>query len=158
MTESTYSIVKENQIKVAVISGYFDPTHLGHLQYISAAKKYSHMLVAIVNNDRQIKIKGTIPFQDEKERVAIVQSFRDVDDVFLSIDDDGTVAKTLENICRYYNVTHFINSGDRDETTWPESEIEICRRHGIEMIYLKLPKVNSSSSLKEKLLNWGRYE
>ena len=55
-------------MKVVVISGYFNPIHTGHLDYIKAASKLGDKLVVIVNNDEQVKLKGSVPFQDEEER------------------------------------------------------------------------------------------
>ena len=36
--------------KVVVCSGYFDPLHVGHLEYFKMAKKLGDTLVVIVNN------------------------------------------------------------------------------------------------------------
>ena len=65
--------------KIVVISGYFNPIHSGHLDYIQEAKKLGDFLVVIVNNDDQVKIKGSIPFMDEEERARIVSSIKGVD-------------------------------------------------------------------------------
>jgi cytidyltransferase-like protein len=40
-------------MKTVVVSGYFNPLHKGHIDYISAAKKLGDYLIVIVNNDRQ---------------------------------------------------------------------------------------------------------
>ena len=44
-------------MKVVTISGYFDPIHVGHLEYIRLAKELGGKLIVIVNNDTQCKIK-----------------------------------------------------------------------------------------------------
>ena len=46
---------------------------------------------------------------DEKDRVEIVRSLEMVDEVFLSIDDDKSVCKSLEKIKPHI----FANGGDR---------------------------------------------
>ena len=43
-------------MRVVVISGYFNPIHTGHLDYIKAASKLGDRLVVIVNNDEQVKL------------------------------------------------------------------------------------------------------
>ena len=86
--------------KIVVISGYFNPIHSGHLDYIQEAKKLGDFLVVIVNNDDQVKIKGSIPFMDEEERARIVSSIKGVDYTYISTDEDGTVSNSLLNI--YY--------------------------------------------------------
>ena len=44
--------MKKNNIRVAV-SGYFDPIHVGHLEYLEMAKSLGDSLVVIVNNNDQ---------------------------------------------------------------------------------------------------------
>ena len=48
----------KNKIRVAV-SGYFDPIHVGHLEYLKMAKELGDSLVVIVNNNYQCKLKKT---------------------------------------------------------------------------------------------------
>ena len=87
----------KNKIRVAV-SGYFDPIHVGHLEYLRMAKELGDSLVVIVNNNYQCKLKKGKHFMDENDRVEIVKALRFVDEVFLSIDNDTTVCKSLEEI------------------------------------------------------------
>ena len=37
-------------MKVVAVSGYFDPIHVGHLEYLRLSKKLGDKLVVIVNN------------------------------------------------------------------------------------------------------------
>ena len=53
--------------KIVIVSGYFNPLHIGHVHYIEGAKKLGDFLIAIVNNDEQVKIKGSMPFLSENE-------------------------------------------------------------------------------------------
>ena len=85
----------KNKIRVAV-SGYFDPIHVGHLEYLKMAKELGDSLVVIVNNNHQCKLKKGKPFMDQNDRLEIVKALRFVDEVFLSIDKDRTVCKSLE--------------------------------------------------------------
>ena len=39
--------------KIVCVSGYFDPLHIGHLEYFKKAKKIGTKLMVIVNNDKQ---------------------------------------------------------------------------------------------------------
>ena len=52
------------KIKVAV-SGYFNPLHVGHLEMIERAKKIGDYLIVIINNDYQVKLKGSVPFMNQ---------------------------------------------------------------------------------------------
>jgi cytidyltransferase-like protein len=76
--------------KVVAVSGYFDPIHVGHLEYLEMAKKLGDRLVVIVNNNNQCVLKKGKPFMDEADRVKIVEALGIVDEGFLSIDQDKT--------------------------------------------------------------------
>jgi|TARA_R100000322_G_C5366798_1_gene172377 cytidyltransferase-like protein len=138
--------------RIVVISGYFNPIHSGHLDYIQEAKKLGDFLVVIVNNDDQVKIKGSIPFMDEEERARIVSSIKGVDYTYISTDEDGTVSNSLLNI--YYlfrdhydfNGMVFANGGDRKQGGIAEEET--CNRFDIELAYnVGGEKTQSSSNL-----------
>ena len=73
------------KLKAIIISGYFNPIHKGHLDYINNAKSLADELFVIVNNDLQRELKGSKEFQDENERVIIVSNIKAVDKVILSI-------------------------------------------------------------------------
>ena len=40
-------------MKIVAVSGYFDPIHVGHLEYLKMSKKLGDKLVVIVNNSDQ---------------------------------------------------------------------------------------------------------
>lgn len=139
--------------KAVVVSGYFNPLHLGHLELFEKAKEAGDMLIVIVNSDLQRKIKGSKEFQSEEERLAIVRALRDVDMAYLSIDQDGTQIKTLEMLYTRYVIEGglklaFANGGDQNNTTIPERPI--CEGLGIELIDGLGDKIQSSSWLLEK--------
>tara|TARA_B000000475_G_C15697660_1_gene324975 strand:+ start:30 stop:437 length:408 start_codon:yes stop_codon:yes gene_type:complete len=123
------------------ISGYFDPIHVGHVEYINNAKKLGDWLIVIVNNNKQCALKKGKHFMDEKDRVLIVKNIKAVDEVFLSIDDDKTVCKSLKEV----NPDVFANGGDRKNYEIPESIV--CRENNIEIIDGLGDKIRSSSDL-----------
>ena len=45
--------------KLIIVSGYFNPLHIGHIDYFENAKKGFDKLIVIVNNDFQRKLKGS---------------------------------------------------------------------------------------------------
>lgn len=136
--------------KAVVVSGYFNPLHLGHLELFSKAKKSGDMLIVIVNSDMQRELKGSKEFQSEEERLAIIRALRDVDMAYLSIDQDSTQIKTLEMLYTRYVIEGglelaFANGGDQNNDTIPERPI--CEGLGIELIDGLGNKIQSSSWL-----------
>ena len=128
-------------MKTVAISGYFDPIHVGHLEYITKARKLGDKLIVIVNNNHQCVLKKGKPFMDEKDRVLITSSLKDVDEVFLSVDHDKTVCKSLELL----KPDIFANGGDRKNYEIPESAI--CKKYNIQIIDGLGEKIRSSSDL-----------
>ena len=137
--------MKKNAI---IISGYFNPIHKGHIEYINNAKSRADVLFVIVNNDAQRVLKGSKAFQLEEERMLIVSNIKAVDKVILSIDSDRTVCKTIEKIVKDYGESYniaFANGGDQNNDTIPETEI--CAKMGITLLDGLGDKIQSSSWL-----------
>ena len=128
-------------MKKVAISGYFDPIHVGHLEYIEMSKKLGDYLIVIVNNNKQCVLKKGKPFMDEMDRMKIVKAIKWVDEVFLSVDEDGTVCESLERI----KPDVFTNGGDRHNTEIPEAVV--CRKYEIELLDGMGDKIRSSSDL-----------
>ena len=63
-------------MKKVAISGYFDPIHVGHLEFIELSKQLGDYLIVIVNNNAQCKLKKGRHFMDEKDRMIIISSIR----------------------------------------------------------------------------------
>ena len=128
-------------MKRVAVSGYFDPVHVGHLEYLKLARRLGDYLIVIVNNNHQCVLKKGKPFMDEEDRMTIVENMKMVDEVFLSIDRDKTVCKSLEKI----KPNIFANGGDRSTNEIPESII--CNKYKIKMIDGLGNKIRSSSEL-----------
>jgi D-beta-D-heptose 7-phosphate kinase/D-beta-D-heptose 1-phosphate adenosyltransferase len=127
--------------KRVAVSGYFDPIHVGHLEYLKLAKELGDKLVVIVNNNYQCVLKKGKPFMDEADRVEIVKALGIVDEVFLSIDQDKSVCASLEEV----KPNIFANGGDRHTSEVPETDV--CRRYNIEIVDGLGGKIRSSSDL-----------
>lgn len=136
---------------IVIVSGYFNPIHKGHIEYLKNAKKLGNYLIAIVNNDTQVKIKGSILFMDIKERVTILNSIKYVDEVFISIDKDVSVCKSIRELKKRYKNCNliFAKGGDRTIDNIPEKKV--CEELGIKMVFnVGGKKKQSSSTLIEK--------
>ena len=138
-------------MKAIIVSGYFNPLHKGHLEYLNNAKAIADKLIVIVNNDYQRELKGSKVFQDEEERFVIVSNLKSVDEVVLSIDQDRTVCETIRHISEKFGKDcelAFANGGDQSNESSPEAPI--CNELGINLIDGLGEKIQSSSWLLEK--------
>jgi cytidyltransferase-like protein len=134
--------------KAIIVSGYFNPLHKGHIELFHKAKSNGDSLFVIVNNDYQRKLKNSREFMLEDERVLIINELKITNKVFLSIDKDRTVNKTLEFIFEKYNKSFeliFANGGDQFNQGIPEEEN--CKKLGIKLIDGLGDKIQSSSKI-----------
>lgn len=116
-----------------VVSGYFSPLHVGHLDMIEGASQLGDILIVIVNNnDQQMAKKGKLII-DEHDRLRVVQALRAVDDAFIAVDNDRTVKESIRLAAARYPNHHlvFANGGDRKPEFVPEAEV--CEELGVEM-------------------------
>ncbi len=134
--------------KIVIVSGGFDPIHIGNIRYFKEAKALGNYLVVFLNsNDFLVKKKEYIfmPFEERKE---IIESIKYVDYVISCLDQDNSVCKTLEKFREEFKDWHliFANGGDRNANN--NTEKEICNELNIEMVYnVGGEKIQSSSEL-----------
>ena len=126
---------------IVAASGYFNPLHKGHIEYLQKAKDLGDYLVVIINNDKQRELKGSKEFMNQDERMAIVSALRCVDEVVLCVDIDNSVSRTLSII----KPDIFAKGGDRYSSEIPESTV--CGELGIKIVDGLGNKIQSSSWL-----------
>lgn len=140
------------KIKTLVIaSGYFNPLHRGHIEYLKKSKELGDSLMVIINNDIQVGLKGSKVFQNELERKAIIDELKSVDYTLVSIDDDRSVNRSIEFIHKFLKADKYLftNGGDQFGDTILEKEL--CNNLGIELVDGLGDKIQSSSHLKNQL-------
>ncbi len=137
--------------KKVICSGYFDPLHVGHIEYLKKAKSLGGHLIVIVNNDNQTIAKKGYKFMNLADRMKIVDSLKYVDEVIASIDEDKSVCKSIEYLANKYPEykLYFAKGGDRTIDNIPEKAI--CERYRIQIIDRLGKKIRSSSELLKKL-------
>ena len=106
-------------MKLAIVSGGFDPVHVGHIELCNKARNMADSLFVIVNNDAFLERKKGRAFMPLKERIAIMQSLKGVEVALESVDEDDTVCETLTWLRAAYKPKFeemlFCNGGDRVE-------------------------------------------
>ncbi len=138
---------KMKRTKTAIVSGYFDPLHVGHLEYFKLAKDLADELIVIVNNREQCLLKKGDEFMDEQDRLEIVFHLDMVDEAIIAVDEDKSVCETIRSIKRMkpFNELVFCNGGDRDASNSPE--VQVCGELGIDFQQGLGKKIRSSSDM-----------
>ena len=127
--------------KIVVASGYFDPLHIGHIEYLKRSRSLGSKLIVIVNNDYQAMLKKGKSFMPANERVKVIRELNFVDCAIEAVDRDRTVRETI----RILHPDIFTNGGDQNNNLIPEKKI--CLDMGIELVDGLGEKIQSSSKL-----------
>tara|TARA_B100001027_G_scaffold216343_1_gene192418 strand:+ start:1353 stop:2126 length:774 start_codon:yes stop_codon:yes gene_type:complete len=150
-------------MRIAVVSGGFDPIHSGHILYLNSASELGEKLIVALNSDEWLINKKGKSFMPFSERKKILENIKSVDEV-ISFQDDkaGSCIEGLKKIQKKYpkDCLIFCNGGDRTKENIPEMKLE-----GIEFAFSVggEHKANSSSwILKEWAFPsedrvWGKY-
>jgi len=137
-------------MKIAVISGGFDPIHSGHIAYLNSASEGVDKLIVCLNSDQWLINKKENFFLPFNERKIILENIKVVDEVIGFEDDElGSCINGLKMIqAKYPNEEiYFCNGGDRGKENIPEM--------GLDGINFKFSvggdeKMNSSSWILKK--------
>lgn len=135
----------ESERPTIMVSGGFDPVHVGHIRMIRAAAAFGDVIV-IANSDEWLYRKKGFNFMDFGKRSEILDSIKGVILVDSVDDSDGTVCEAISR----HRPTYFANGGDRGRTNTPEQDV--CEKLGVELLWGigGEEKVDSSSDLVEK--------
>lgn len=137
----------EEQRKTVMVSGGFDPVHIGHIRMILEASKYGDVIV-VANSDDWLHRKKGFVFMEFEQRAEILAAVKGVIKVSGVDDSDGTVCEAIERLKPDY----FANGGDREKHNTPEQAT--CQELGVEMLWGigGNNKANSSSDLVERVV------
>jgi|TARA_R110002020_G_scaffold276249_1_gene491606 cytidyltransferase-like protein len=104
-----------------LVSGAFDPLHMGHIMLFKEAAEYGDVIVALNSDEWIIKKKGYVfaPFEMRKDALNVVPYVSEV----IGFDDlDGTACSALEMT----KPDFFGNGGSRSAFNTPKKEVELC--------------------------------
>jgi len=137
---------------VVVASGYFSPLHSSHIEYLELSKALGDILIVVVNNDKQEKLKKGTVFIECSERIKIIKALKCVDMVVEAVDQDRSISKTLAIL----RPNIFTNGGDQFNNNIPETDI--CNKLGIKMVDGLGEKKQSSSEIIARAREIGNYK
>ena len=128
-------------MKKIMVSGGFDPIHVGHVRMILEAAEHGEVVVVANSDDWLMRKKGYV-FMPWEERAEIIQSIRGVVGVEHVDDTDNTVCEAIVR-CK---PDAFANGGDRKGDNTPE--VALCNDLGIQLLWnVGGGKIQSSSEL-----------
>jgi cytidyltransferase-like protein len=135
---------------LVIASGYFNPIHKGHIEYLNRSKSIGDFLFVIVNNDYQRLMKGSKEFMNEDERLLVVSNIKSVDEAMISIDENSKLVEAsiefiYNQIGSKFDKIIFSNGGD--QTSHTIGERDICEKLSIELVFGLGDKIQSSSWL-----------
>ena len=120
--------MNEETKPTVMVSGGFDPVHVGHIRMIREAAKYGNVIV-IANSDEWLYRKKGFNFMDFRARREILDAIKGVILVDSVNDSDGTVCEAIRRL----KPTYFANGGDRGKDNTPE--VLLCKEMGVELLW-----------------------
>tara|TARA_Y100000034_G_scaffold17117_1_gene18632 strand:+ start:367 stop:843 length:477 start_codon:yes stop_codon:yes gene_type:complete len=119
---------EEKNRPIIMVSGGFDPVHVGHIRLILDASKFGDVVV-VANSDQWLYRKKGFVFMTFDQRKEILDAIKGVVLVDSVNDTDGTVCEAIRRI----KPDFFANGGDRKKTNTPE--VDVCKQLGIELLW-----------------------
>jgi cytidyltransferase-like protein len=132
--------------KVAMVDGGFDPLHFGHVLYFRKARESGLPVLCNVSSDAYVAAKHTVLLPQEV-RCQLIDEFRSISYVHAST---RTTAEILEQAR-----PKVFMKGNHWNGRLPEAETELCRRHGIEVVFADTV-IDSSSKRLEALIGGAK--
>jgi rfaE bifunctional protein nucleotidyltransferase chain/domain len=139
--ESAHTLIeklKREGKRVVLANGCFDMLHVGHVRYLSGAKREGDVLLVAVNADSSVgALKGPgRPILDERARAQLVASLRDAD--YVLIFSEPNVEALLEEL------RPDVHAKGTDYTAETVPERAVADRLGIRVAIVGDPKNHST--------------
>lgn len=137
--------MEQNPKQVTVmVSGGFDPFHVGHLEYLKAAKKLGDKLLVVINSDEWLIRKKGKAFMSEDDRYALLAAYQFVDQVEILRSERDDVSEAIAR----FKPDIFAKGGDRTLESLPIQEVHACVKIGCKIVTnVGGEKIRSSSEL-----------
>tara|TARA_Y100000114_G_C11713690_1_gene304812 strand:+ start:180 stop:662 length:483 start_codon:yes stop_codon:yes gene_type:complete len=116
--------------KTILVSGAFNPLHIGHLLLLKDASNYGKVIVALNSDEWVLKNKGHLLF-DFETRKKMLLDCPYVSDVVDFDDNEGDASFALFKVKPDY----FGNGGSLTSASIPKDELHVCGYLGIKPIF-----------------------
>ena len=148
LQKSKTFLSKENKGRIVLTGGCFDILHIGHVRFLSEAKRMGDYLVVILENDEKVKkLKGgNRPIFIQKDRAEMLSALRSVDLIVL--------LPTIESDRDYLDVVMKIKPdiiAVTEKDPQIEKKKEQAKKIGAELKVISLVKTLSTSKLAQML-------
>jgi len=137
--------LKSQNKKVVFTNGCFDILHVGHLRYLTEAKKQGDVLIVGVNSDDSVKrLKGdTRPINGENDRAEMLCGLKPVDYTVIFKED------TPERLIEELQPSIHVKGGDYTKDQLPETKI--VESYGGEVRILSFVEGKSTTNILNKI-------
>ncbi len=133
--------------KLVVTNGCFDILHVGHVNYLEAARRHGEALLVGLNNDasvRQLKGEGR-PINSERDRALVLAALEAVDAVCVFAETRATRFLQLAEPDIY------VKGGDFTPDQLPREERDVVDKAGGKIITTGFVPGKSTTALLEKI-------
>jgi D-glycero-beta-D-manno-heptose 1-phosphate adenylyltransferase len=131
--------------RVVLANGCFDTLHVGHVRYLSGARREGDILIVAVNADSSVRgLKGAgRPVLDEQARAQLVASLRHVD--YVTIFSEPNAEALLEEL------RPDVHAKGTDYTVETVPERAVSERLGIRVAIVGDPKNHSTRAFLDSI-------
>lgn len=151
----------------ALVSGGFDPVHVGHLRMFQGAQNLSDKVILLLNNDEWLIKKKGKPFMNQDQRKEILDQFISISEVIIQTYSDKSSSEAIKDFVKNNpnKTICYCNGGDRSNIK-KILEADVCKKLGVVLEFGVGgdKKVESSSQLTKNYLGnietrpWGSYQ
>ncbi len=150
----------------AIVSGGFDPVHVGHLRMFQDANKLADKVIVLLNNDDWLIKKKGKPFMSQEQRKEILKEFISISEVIIQKSSEKSSNLAIKEFAAKNpnKKICYCNGGDRSNIK-NILEAKMCAELNIELEFEigGKEKIESSSQLTKNYLGnvekrpWGNY-
>ena len=134
-------------INIYVI-GVFDLFHTGHVELLKRAKALGDRLIVAINSDRIVESYKRKPYISERDRLAVVEACRYVDEAFVIDTFDNKEAIVKNNINIIVHGSDWAGEGYMKQISVDQAFLD---NHGVSMVFLPYTQGISTSQILESI-------